>query len=204
MARPPIGRLVALLTVMALALVAIVVRLGVLAVAQTGHMKDRAADQRLRTFVLPADRGEILDANGRRLALSMPATDVYADPRYVVDPWDTATQLAPILDQRVRALVEALSTDTTFVYLDRQVAPDVAERIADLALPGIGFLDVTERFYPAGPVGGQVVGFVGVDGEGLAGLELQYQDLLAGTPGRRTVEIGRDGQPIASGVFDDR
>jgi cell division protein FtsI (penicillin-binding protein 3) len=203
-ARPPIGRLVALLAVMTLALVAIVVRLGVLAVGQAGHMKDRAADQRLRTFVLPADRGEILDANGRRLALSMPAADVYADPRYVIDPWDTATQLAPILDQHVGALVEELSTDTTFVYLDRQVAPDVTERIADLALPGIGFLDVTERFYPAGPVGGQVVGFVGVDGEGLAGLELQYQDLLAGTPGRRTVEIGRDGQPIASGVFDER
>jgi cell division protein FtsI (penicillin-binding protein 3) len=203
-ARPPIGRLVALLSVMTLALVAIVVRLGVLAVGQAGHMKDRAADQRLRTFVLPADRGEILDANGRRLALSMPATDVYADPRYVDDPWDTATQLAPILDQRVGALVETLSMDTTFVYLGRQLAPAVTERIADLALPGIGFLDVTERFYPAGPVGGQVVGFVGVDGEGLAGLELQYQDLLAGTPGKRTVEIGRDGQSIASGVFDER
>jgi cell division protein FtsI (penicillin-binding protein 3) len=203
-ARPPIGRLVALLSVMTLALVAIVVRLGVLAVGQAGHMKDRAADQRLRTFVLPADRGEILDANGRRLALSMPATDVYADPRYVDDPWDTATQLAPILDQRVGALVETLSMDTTFVYLGRQLAPAVTERIANLALPGIGFLDVTERFYPAGPVGGQVVGFVGVDGEGLAGLELQYQDLLAGTPGKRTVEIGRDGQSIASGVFDER
>ena len=94
---------------MTLALVSIVVRLGVLAVGQAGHMKDRAADQRLRTFVLPADRGEILDANGRRLALSMPATDVYADPRYVDDPWDTATQLAPILDQHVGALVEELS-----------------------------------------------------------------------------------------------
>jgi cell division protein FtsI (penicillin-binding protein 3) len=189
---------------MALALAAIVVRLGVLAVGQAGNMKDRAADQRLRTFVLPADRGEILDASGRPLALSIPATDVYADPRYVDDPWGTATQLAPVLDQHVGTLVEALTTDTTFVYLARQVDPDVADTIADLSLPGIGFLDVSERYYPAGPVGGQVVGFVGVDGEGLAGLELHYQDLLAGTQGERTVEIGRDGQPIAGGVFDER
>ena len=189
---------------MTVALVAIVARLGVLAVGQAGNMKDRAADQRLRTFALPADRGEILDASGRRLALSMPATDVYADPRYVDDPWGTATKLAPILDQRVGALVESLTKDTTFAYVARQVDPHAARRIEDLGLPGIGFLDVTERYYPAGAVGGQVVGFVGLDGEGLAGLELHHQALLAGTPGERTVEIGRDGQPIAGGVFDER
>jgi cell division protein FtsI (penicillin-binding protein 3) len=203
-ARPSVGRLVALLCVMTLALAAIVVRLGVLAVGQVHDLRDRAADQRLRTIVLPADRGEILDRSGRRLALSMPARDVYADPRYVVDAWGTASRLAPILQQRVGTLVEELRRDTTFVYLARQVDLDVAQRVADLSLPGIGFLEVTERHYPAGPVAGQVLGFVGVDGVGLAGLELHYQDLLAGSPGERTFEIGRNGQPIASGVYDER
>jgi cell division protein FtsI (penicillin-binding protein 3) len=202
--RPPIGRLVALLCVMSLALVAIFARLAVLSVGQAEHLRDRATDQRVRNVALPAQRGEILDRSGGRLALSMPARDVYADPRYVVDVWGTASLLAPILGEPVGALVETLSADTTFVYLSRHVDLEIAERIERMGLPGIGFLDVSKRYYPAGAVAAQVVGFVGIDGDGLAGLENHYQDLLAGTPGERTVELGRDGQAIAGGVYDQR
>ena len=200
MTRPPLGRLVALLCVMSLALGAIFVRLTILQVSQAADLRDRAADQRVRTIVLPAARGQILDRTGERLALSMPARDVYADPRYVVDPWETATRLAPILEERPRVLDALLREDTTFVYVARQVDLDVAERIAEMELAGIGFLDVTKRSYPAGDLAGQVLGFVGVDGVGLAGLELEYQDLLAGRPGERTQELDPYGQPIVGGV----
>lgn len=189
---------------MSLALVAIFVRLAVLTVGEAGHLRERATDQRVQTVVLPAQRGEILDRSGGRLALSIPARDVYADPRYVVDAWGTASRLAPILGEPVGGLVEALSADTTFVYLARHLDLEIAERVADMRLPGIGFLEVSKRYYPAGPVASQVLGFVGIDGDGLAGLENHYQDLLAGTAGERTVELGRDGQAIAGGIYQER
>lgn len=200
MKRPPIGRLVALLCVLSLSLGVIFVRLTVLQVSQAAAFRDRAAEQRVRTVVLPAQRGQILDRSGEQLALSVPARDVYADPRYVTDPWATATSLAPILGERADTLVQKLSADTTFVYLARQVELDVADRIADLELPGIGFLAVSKRYYPANALAGQVLGFVNVDGVGIAGLELQYQDLLAGQPGERTQELDPYGQPIVGGV----
>ncbi|HEX6230325.1 MAG TPA: penicillin-binding protein 2 [Actinomycetota bacterium] len=204
MRRPPVGRLVALFCSMALALGAIFVRLTVLQVSQAADLKDRAVSQRVRTVALPAQRGQILDRAGERLALSMPARDVYADPRFVVDPVATAQALAPLLRVAPASLMVSLTSDSTFVYLARQVDLDVAERIDRMSLPGVGFLGSSARSYPAGALASQVLGFVGVDGGGLAGLELKYQDLLAGTPGQRIQELDPYGKPIAGGVDVER
>ncbi|HSJ50759.1 MAG TPA: penicillin-binding protein 2, partial [Actinomycetota bacterium] len=97
-------------------------------------------------------------------------------------------------------LVRQLIQDTSFVYLSRQVDREVADRVAELELPGIGSLEVSRRHYPAGPLAGQVLGFVDIDGNGIAGLELQYQDVLAGEAGRRTQELDPYGLPIVGGV----
>lgn len=200
MIRPPLKRLVSLFCVMVLALAVIVVRLAVLQVSQAGAYQTKALDQRVHTVAIPAARGLIVDRSGEALALSVDARDIYADPRYVTDPWGTAVQLAPALGLDVRSVAEQLTTDTTFVYVARQVDLDVANRIERMHLPGIGFLPVSKRYYPAGALASQLLGFVGVDGTGLAGLELEYQGLLAGTAGERTQEIGLHGEPIAGGV----
>ncbi len=204
MKRPPIGRLLALLVAMSLALGAIFFRLAILQVSQASELRARATDQRLRTVVLPAQRGEILDRSGGRLALSVPAVDVYADPRYVEDAWTTAIRLAPLIGETAGSLASKLTTDATFVYLARQVEVEVAEQIDELGLPGIGFLEATKRFYPSGSVAAQVLGFVGVDGDGLAGLEFEYQKLLAGTPGERMQELDPTGKPIVGGLHVER
>ena len=200
MSRPPVGRLVALFCLMVLAFGVIFVRLTVLQVSQASAYRSRALDQRVRTVELPAVRGQILDRANEPLALSLEARDIYADPRYVDDPWGTATQLGPLLGLDVRDLVGALSEDTTFVYVARRVDLDLSARVEALGLPGIGFLEVSKRSYPAGPLASQVLGFVGTDGVGLSGLELRYEDLLAGVPGERTQELDPNGQPIAGGV----
>ena len=204
MSRPPAGRLVALFALMAFALGAISVRLVVLQVSQAQELQDRAFDQRVRTIDLPAQRGQILDRNGARLALSTPADDVYADPQLVDDPWGTATRLSPLLGVGVPDLVHEMISDGTFVYLARQLGRGASERIQRLAMPGIGLLPTSKRSYPAGSLASQVLGFVGTDGLGLTGLELGYQDVLAGTPGERTHELGLSGQAIVSGVDEER
>ena len=204
MSRPPAGRLVALFALMTFAFGAISVRLVVLQVSQAQELQDRAFDQRVRTIDLPAQRGQILDRNGARLALSTPADDVYADPQLIDDPWATATSLSPLLGVGVPDLVHAMTSEGTFVYLARHLGRGASDRIQRLALPGIGLLPTSKRSYPAGSLASQVLGFVGTDGVGLTGLELGYQDVLAGTPGERTNELGLSGQAIVSGVDEER
>jgi cell division protein FtsI (penicillin-binding protein 3) len=199
--RPPAGRLVALLGVMMLALAGVGTRLVVLQVGDHRAFAEQGLDQRVQLIDLPAERGAIVDRAGVPLALTLEARDVYADPRYVTDPIGEATTIARILDLRPREVERLLRTPgATFVYLGRQIDAEVADRLEALGLPGIGFLDVPKRYYPAGQLAPQVLGFVGVDATGLAGLEFEYEEVLAGTSGRRTVELSADGLPIASGM----
>ena len=200
MSRPPAGRLVGLLAVMVIGLVTVVGRLAVLQVRDHQVLTAEGLEQRVHLTDLPSERGRILDRTRAPLAISLEGRDVYADPRYVTDPVGEARTIGRILDLRPRAVERQLRADATFVYLARQVDVDVAERLADRALPGIGFLEVPTRHYPAGPLAPQVLGFVGVDGSGLNGLEFEYEDVLSGTPGTRTAELSADGLPIPAGI----
>jgi len=200
-------RLIALFVAMLLAFAGIVVRLATLQgtrVPDGQTLAQYGLDHRLRTIPLAAERGEIRDRHGAPLAISLDARDVYANPALVTDPEGEAAQIAPILDVKPRTLLPPLTADGTFAYLARQVDEDVARRIEDLRLPGIGFLRVPKRYYPAGSLAAQVLGFVGVDGVGLAGLEEQWDTELAGIPGERTAEVAPNGQPIAQGESVER
>lgn len=157
-------------------------------------------DQRVRTIDLPAARGRILDRSGVPLAITLDARDLYANPELVTDPEAEAEQIARILGVKPKDVRSALEADGTFAYVARQVDLDVARQVEDLHLAGIGFLSAPKRYYPAGALASQVLGFVGIDGTGLAGLEEQFDTELAGTPGERKVEVAPDGQPIAQGI----
>jgi cell division protein FtsI (penicillin-binding protein 3) len=197
--RPPAGRLLALLAGLVLAFVSVGGRLVVLQLRDAQQYEALAHDQRVHVLKLPATRGSILDRAGRVMALSLPAAAIYADPKLVREPALTASRLAKILDLRPRRVQRMLSAAGRFVYLARRVDLEIARRIERLRLPGIGLLDESKRHYPAGGLGSQVVGFVGVDDVGLAGLELEYEDLLAGRAGEMVVEQDPAGRPIPQG-----
>ena len=197
---PPVHRLVAMLAVMLLALGAIVVRLAFLQVGDNGQFAEMGLQQRVRTVDLPAHRGEILDRFGMPLALTRAAKDIYVNPTLVEDPEGEAATIADILAMKQKDVEQALESDGTFVYLQRQVDLDIADELEAQQLPGIGFLEVPQRYYPAGSLAPQVLGLVDVDGKGISGLETQYQTQLAGTPGERTAELSADGLPISSGL----
>src|SRR6266513_2232188 len=197
--RPPVHRLVVLLVAVVLAIGGIVVRLAVLQVRESGTYAELGSTQRVHTEPLPALRGEILDRTGVPMALTLDARDVYANPSLVVDAASEAGQIAPVLGLKEKDVRTALSSPGTFAYIERQVDLDVAQHVADLHLPGIGLLPVVKRYYPAGPVAPQVLGFVNIDGVGTTGLERQYDQVLAGSPGERTVELSAQGQEIAGG-----
>lgn len=201
MRRPPLGRLGAFLIAFILGLTVILGRLAFLQVRDQGQYTALGEEQRVRTLALPAPRGAILDRTGRDLALSVDAKAVFADMRYVTDPSLVAVRLAPLLEVRPTELQREMLGADGFVYLARQVDRDVAQQIGDLNLPGIFFLDESARSYPSGEFGApQVLGYMNVDGEGIAGLESQYDDVLTGIPGERDVEVDTRGHAIPQGV----
>jgi cell division protein FtsI (penicillin-binding protein 3) len=203
--RPPVGRLLALFVCMVVALAGVVIRLGMLQLRESGTYAALGVEQRLRTEQLPAVRARLLDRTGSPLAVTLEARDVYANPSLVTNPAGEAGPLAEALGLDPTDVATTLATaDTTFVYVERGVDLDVADRVAALNLPGIGLLPVAKRYYPAGSLAAQVIGVVNVDGVGITGLERQYDTALAGTPGVRTVELSAMGQEIAGGVQVDQ
>jgi cell division protein FtsI (penicillin-binding protein 3) len=178
----------------------IVVRLAFLQVRDNPELEALGVRQRMSTIALPARRGEILDRSGVPLAVTRESRDIYVDPRFVIDPEEEAASIAEVLDLRRRDVQAALQHDGSFAWIDRQVDLEVAQELEALALPGIGFLEAPKRYYPAGALAPQVLGFVNVDGDGAAGLESAYDDVLAGIPGERTAELSADGLPISSGL----
>lgn len=198
-ARPAL-RLFALLGVCALGLTAIGGRLVQLQVVKAAAFENLGAQQRVRNVELPARRGAIYDRNGVPLAVSVDARGIFVNPRFVDDPKATAAALAKELRMPVPDVAAKIAKKSGFVYIARKVEVAVADRIMALDLPGVGALDETKRVYPQGTLAGQVLGFVGLDDEGLAGVEAAFNDVLAGTPGKQIVEVDPQGRPIASGV----
>lgn len=179
-------------------------RLVYLQVIVAGEYSAMAEESRTISFTTNAHRGTIYDRNGIVLATSVDATTIYANPIEVTDPAGEAHQLAEVLggdEADYRALLT--KEETSFVYLKRQADVDVADKVKELGLDGIYFISDTRREYPHGQVGGQVIGYCNVDGEGITGLELQYNDILCGTPGTYVAERGEQGFPIPGGVKEE-
>jgi cell division protein FtsI (penicillin-binding protein 3) len=193
-----VGRLAALFVALMVLFCGIVVRLAFLQVRDQGQYEQLGSNQRTRTIELPAHRGEILDRDQTPLAITLDARDIYADPQFVTDPFEEALKIAPVLGLKPKEVRRALLADGTFAFIDRQVDMDVAQQLEDLELPGVGFLPVPKRYYPSGALAPQVLGFVGVDGDGLAGLESEYDTALRGIPGDRTQEFSPGGLPIST------
>ncbi|MGY2129363.1 peptidoglycan D,D-transpeptidase FtsI family protein [Blastococcus sp. SYSU DS0617] len=184
-------------------LLLVIGRLAVVQGVDGAAYANAASQDRLRTYPIAAIRGEIQDREGRPFAYTVDASKVTADPTVVRDPARTALALTTLLGVPVGELTEKLSAEGRYVVLATQVPPETAEAVEELELPGIVLADDPVRLYPSGVVGGQVVGFVGREGAGLAGIEQTFEDVLAGTPGKRRVEVGSGGNLIPSRGIDE-
>ena len=153
------------------------------------HYVARAQRQQERTLALNPVRGSILDARGRVLAESVPAESIYADPQAIADARRVAIALAAVPGTGVSAReIEAkLRGDGSFAWIARQLPLDVASEVRKLQLPGIYVLESRRRSYPRATLGANVIGYVGVDGGGLAGVEHSFDDHIRGTPGKVTL-----------------
>ena len=142
------------------------------------HLK--AQQQQIGFIELSPLRGDILDRHLDELAISIKIDSVFANPRAVQEPLLTAKLLSPLLQEHQQKLYEKLIADRAFVYLARKIPPRQAEQIKELNLAGIYFQQETKRVYPARELAAHVLGFVGLDNEGLSGLEYLYDDQIKG------------------------
>ncbi|HEU4974267.1 MAG TPA: penicillin-binding protein 2 [Baekduia sp.] len=157
-----------------------------------GMLTKAAASQQVKDVSVPAPRGSIVDRNGVELAGSQAADDVSATPYLVKDPAAAAKKLAPLLDVDEGELLKSLSRrDTGFVYLKKQLPAQQADRVAKLGIDGIDLTPGQRRVYPQDFLASQVLGGVGWNGHGNAGLEYALDSRLRGTDGER--RIVRDG-----------
>lgn len=144
----------------------------------------KAADQYETSLVSYGKRGSIYDARQRAVAVSIEVTSIAAYPARITDTGATARALAGALDQKVGPLRHKLSSERPFVWIKRQASPKEADAVRSLELPGIDFIPEYSRFYPQKTAAAQLIGFTGIDGHGLEGLEFFYDRELQG-PVRR-------------------
>lgn len=174
-------------------------RLFYLQVLKAEYYQKIAENQRLRDIPLEPKRGMIFDRNHRPLAVSFDADCVYAVPRQVTDVAKTAKTVAEILSMPEETVYNLLTRNLSFVWLKRKALPEEAEMIRRARLPGIEVIPKAQRFYPQSKLAAQVLGFAGIDNQGLEGLEKYYDEYLRGVPGSQQAEFDSRGQSIPLG-----
>ncbi len=184
------GRRYVLLLLLLCGFGVVLFRLVTLQVLQAAELSVQADRQHQKTVSLEGARGTIVDRHGKILAMNVEVPSVFGVPNTVDSPLKTARQLSPILHVRTDELERKLRQDRRFVWLARKLDPEQGRRLDRLSLDGIGVVMEGRRFYPKGPLLAHVLGFSGMDGEGLEGVEHRYEPYLHGE--KRMMVLQRD------------
>jgi cell division protein FtsI (penicillin-binding protein 3) len=195
-------RIVSMFTVVAILLTLLGVRVALLQTVWASDYREASVAQRTRVQVIRAERGSILDRNGRELALPIPTRTVFADPRSVVDPVGVAKVVAGVLQLDPQAESELAAKlqnkRTSFVFIARQADKEVADAILSLGLKGVSSYRESGRTLSSESLQA-IIGRTDIDGVGISGLELKYHELLTGVDGRIVREVNSSGKSIAAG-----
>ncbi|HKE62270.1 MAG TPA: penicillin-binding protein 2 [Nitrospira sp.] len=168
----------------------ILFRLVTLQVLQAAELTARADRQHQKSVTLEGARGTVTDRHGKVLAMNMEVPSIFGVPTSLDSPTNAARSLSPVLRIRRDEIEKKLRQDKHFVWLARKVEPEQGQRLEQLSIDGIGMVMEGRRFYPKGPLLAHVLGFVGMDGLGLEGLERRYEAQLHGE--KRVTILQRD------------
>jgi cell division protein FtsI/penicillin-binding protein 2 len=164
--------------------------LATLQVLQAAELTVKADRQHQKTVSLEGVRGTIVDRHGKMLAMNLEVPSVFGVPTALDSPAKTARSLSPVLHVRADELERKLRQDRGFVWLARKLDPEQGRRLERMPMEGIGIVLEGRRFYPKGPLLAHVMGFAGMDGEGLEGIERRYESHLHGE--KRVTVLQRD------------
>jgi cell division protein FtsI (penicillin-binding protein 3) len=168
---------------------AICLRLVYLQIFEYGEFEQRASHQQQRTIEISPKRGIIYDRAGRELAMSINVDSGFAVPSEIPDLAQTVSLITRITKEDPREVLAKCKGSRSFCWVARKASVETAERIKSLNLKGIYFQKESKRFYPKRELAAQVLGYVGMDDEGLSGIEREYEDELRGKPGRMLIQV---------------
>jgi cell division protein FtsI (penicillin-binding protein 3) len=164
---------------------AVVYRAWDLQIVRAEVLRRMAQEQYLRDIRLSPKRGSIYDRNGAVLAVSVDVDSVWANPRVLQkanrDPAEAARQLASVLDIDPGVIAQRLSSKRYFVWIKRRITPQQTQSVRSMKIPGVSVLQEARRFYPNRELAAHILGFADIDGVGIEGLELSFEDRLRGS-----------------------
>lgn len=189
-------RVVFLFLLITVIMAGLVCRLLYLQFYQSSWLTENATEQRIREIPVEAKRGLIFDRNGKELGVSISTESVYAIPAEIKDAKLTAAKLAAILALDEDKLAEKLKRRQAFTWIKRKVDAETGKAVSVLNLPGVGITEESQRYYPNDELAAHVLGFTGIDSQGLDGIELTFDSYLRGRPGSIVIEYDARGREI--------
>ncbi|QTL98036.1 stage V sporulation protein D [Iocasia frigidifontis] len=193
-------RIIALFLIFFLLIIILGLRLFWIQVISSEKYQEKALDQRLRQLKVEPKRGIIYDRNGRQLAISASSETLVAIPNEIEEPEKTARKLAQVLSIDYDYIYERITRRASAVYIKRKLDETLAQQVRQLDLKGITFTEESKRYYPKDNLASHLLGFAGIDSQGLDGLELSYDKYLRGIPGKIQSERDARGESIPDGI----
>ncbi|MGM0500711.1 MAG: penicillin-binding transpeptidase domain-containing protein [Bacillota bacterium] len=169
-------------------------------VINSAEYEHKALNQRVKEFIVNSERGIIYDNTGRKLAVSLPAKTVVALPDNIINPEKTASELAELLDSDYNTIYRRITSEAAAIFLQRKISDELYQKIEAKDLKGITFTEESKRYYPEGDLASHIIGFTGVDNNGLNGIELSYNNHLSGEAGKMIIEKDAEGRTIPNGI----
>jgi len=176
-------RIILLLIVFIILYFSLIYRLYNIQIIQSNRFKEIAQQEHLTSFSIEGERGNIYDRNYKKLAVNINVQSLFAIPPKVENPQETAQKLSSILNLKAKDVLEKLNQKKSFVWIKRKLSETEVTEIKKLNLEGFDFLDEGKRYYPKNYLASNLMGFVGIDNQGLEGLESFFDKELKGLPG---------------------
>lgn len=193
-------RTIILNTIIIFSFVVVFFRLADIMVLKNKFYSEKASSQQVKTEDIQARRGNIYDRRGREVAINLELESLYCDPGEARANADTVRRLSSILNAEPKAIKAKLSQDRRFVWVDRKLPLDTAEKVRKLNVQGFGFVPEAKRFYPRGTLASHIIGAVGGENQPLEGIELQYDKYLKTSGGKVKVARDASGKVLSTGI----
>ena len=187
-------------TIIIFSFFALFLRLTDLMILNHKLLSEKAKQQHIKVEDIQVRRGIIFDREGRQLALNLELESLYCEPENFHLDNENIRKLSFALSKEPEVILTKIPEEGKFVWIERKLEPDIAERIKDLNIKGLGFMNEAKRVYPKGKLASHIVGSVGVDNQALEGIELQFDRYLKTRGGKVFSERDAGGRTLSSGV----
>ena len=193
-------RAVILHTAIIFSFILVSLRLADLMIIDHKRLAEKAQQQHVKVEDIQVRRGTIFDRRGRELALNLELESLYCDPEALIADEEDIKRLGSLVNKEPRRILAKIPDEGRFAWIKRKLSPEVADKVRDLDIEGLGFVTEAKRVYPKGELASHIIGFVGIDNQALEGVELKFNKYLTAKGGKVLLERDASGKTLSSGV----